>query len=384
MDYRVRMSVPKLIVKESSQSGCTVPKAITLAQIGCGYWGPNLLRSFTANPNCKVKWVSETSTERQNWVKEHFPEIKICSDWSDALLDPEVDGLIIATPAASHFPIARKTLVAGKHAFVEKPLALSSIEAHELIGLADQRRLTLMAGHTFLYNHAITFLKDYLVSGKLGQTYYLYSQRLNLGQLRTDVNAWWNLAPHDISIFLHLLGNKLPESISVVGTDYVQQGVEDVAFAILTWDDGVMGHIHVSWLDPEKVRKITVVGKDKMIVYNEMVNDKLKVFDKGIEKIPVSGNSMDFDKDNRLQFYHRSGDLYVPNIEIEEPLQVEARHFLDCISTNKMPLSGGEHAEKVVRILEAGQESLLKKQQIYLTREPPRQRSVNYRSYSAA
>src|SRR5438477_3589222 len=234
-------------------------KQITLAQIGCGYWGPNLLRNFSANSNCRVKYVVDVSADRRAYVENNFPRTKAVPEVETVLNDSEVDAVIIATPAASHYELAKSSLEHGKHIFVEKPLANSTARADELIALAAARERILMAGHTFLYNAAVRYAKKLLDDGELGQVYYIYSQRLNLGQVRTDVNAWWNLAPHDVSILLYLMKNELPVSVSAVGVSYIQSGIEDVVFATLKWSSGVSAHIHVSWLDPGKVRKMTLV-----------------------------------------------------------------------------------------------------------------------------
>jgi predicted dehydrogenase len=330
---------------------------LVICQIGCGYWGPNLLRSFSAQASCWVKWVAERSAQRRAFVKEHFPKTNVVADWEAAVHDTAVKAVVIATPAVSHYALARAALEAGKHVFVEKPLATSTREVDELASLAASGRLVLMVGHTFLYNTAVRYLKRLLEEGELGKVYYIYTQRLNLGQARSDVNAWWNLAPHDISILLYLL-NEPPVSVAASGVDHIQPGIEDVVFATLTWANRIVAHVQVSWLDPGKVRKVTLVGSRKMIVFDDVSEDKIAVLDKGVDRIPKLGERMDYDDICGYQLLHRTGDILLPHIDVSEPLAVEAAHFLDCVRTGRAPLTGSQHARDVVAVLEAGQHSL--------------------------
>lgn len=331
---------------------------ITIAQIGCGYWGPNVLRNFSTQPNCWVKFVADVNLDRQAYVRENFPRSKAVGDFNEVLADPEVDAVVVATPAASHYSITRQALESGKHVFVEKPLATSTLEADELVKLAASRSRVLMAGHTFLYNAAVRYAKSLLDKSELGQLYYIYSQRLNLGQVRSDVNAWWNLAPHDVSIMLYLMQDKLPVSVSAVGVSYIQPGIEDVVFATLKWDNGVIGHIHVSWLDPGKIRRMTLVGSQKMVNYDDVGDDKIAIFDKGVDRVPKIGERMDYDQPAAYQLVHRTGDILLPKISFQEPLKVEAAHFLECLREGKTPLTGPRHARDVVAVMEATQNAL--------------------------
>src|ERR1044071_338724 len=266
---------------------------IRIAQLGCGYWGPNLLRNFSAQPDCHVKWVAEEDLKRRAYVEANYPKTQTTSHWQDVINDSEVDAVIIATPASTHYALGKACLEADKHIFVEKPLAMCVPEADALVQLAAVRRKTLMAGDTFLYNAAVRYMKQLLTDGQLGEVYYIYSQRLNLGQVRTDVNAWWNLAPHDVSILLYLMDGELPVSVSAHGVDYIQPKIEDVVFATLTWANRMIAHVQVSWLDPSKTRKMTVVGSRKMLVYDAVSDDKIAVIDKGIDRIPKVGERMD-------------------------------------------------------------------------------------------
>ncbi len=335
-----------------------VPPVVSVAQLGCGYWGPNLLRNFNSLPGCRVSRVVEPSEARQAFLRANFPGLTVTGDWHDALRDPGTDAVIIATPAASHFKLARAALEAGKHAFVEKPLAMSVREVDELAALAAARGLTLMAGHTFLYNNAVRHVRGLIDKGDLGDLNYMYSQRLNLGQVRRDVNAWWNLAPHDVSIFLYWMRDEMPVSVAAHGFSYVQPGIEDVVFATVTWASGVVGHVHVSWLDPQKVRSMTVVGTRKMAIYDDVGDNKIAIVDKGFDRVPRAGEKMDYDQANSYSLKQRNGDIVWPHLSLPEPLRVEAEHFVDCIRKGTPSLTGPAHARNVVAVLQAGQESL--------------------------
>jgi predicted dehydrogenase len=279
-------------------------------------------------------------------------------DAAVALDDPEIDAVVVATPASTHYVFARAALEAGKHVFVEKPLAMSLAEADQLIDLAARTSRVLMVGDTFLYNAAVKYLKRVIQDRQIGDIYYIYTQRLNLGQVRRDVNAWWNLAPHDVSILLYLMDWELPVSVTASGSDYIQLGIQDVVFATLTWSNRMTAHVHVSWLDPAKTRKVTVVGSRKMVVYDDVVDGKITVFDKGVDRVPRIGERMDYDVANDYQLLHRTGDIVLPRIDVEEPLKVETAHFLHCVRTGETPLTGPRHARAAVAVLEAGQQSL--------------------------
>jgi predicted dehydrogenase len=324
---------------------------LNIAQIGVGYWGPNLLRNLVANEDCCVKTVVDLSEERRRFVKSNYPSVAVTDKVESVLDDPDVAAVVIATPVASHFELAMKALEAGKHVLVEKPMARSVKEVDDIGDLAKQKSLTAMVGHTFLYNAAVRYVKQLIDSGDMGDIRYIYSQRINLGRIRADVDALWNLAPHDISIIQYWLGDPEPVSISRRGMDYVQNGVDDVVFLNVVYPNGIMANIHVSWLDPHKIRQMTVVGSEKMVVYDDMAENKIAVFDKGIDRMAVLGENMDFDKPNDFQFNHRSGDVVLPKIAWQEPLKVEIAHFIDCIQNGTECITGVEHAKKVVQIL---------------------------------
>jgi predicted dehydrogenase len=301
-----------------------------------------------------VKTVVEASEDRRKFVSTNYPQTTAAADLATVWMDKAIDAVIIATPAATHFSLARDALESGKHTFVEKPLAMSVKEADELLELARARNLVLMAGHTFLFNAAVNYLKNLIQSGNLGQIFYLYAQRLNLGVIRSDINAMWNLAPHDVSILLYIL-DQVPVTVSAWGEDYIQKGIEDVVFMKLSFASGVQASIQVSWLDPNKVRKTTVVGSKKMVVYDDIPDDKIIIYDKGIDRaIP----EMPFDEPIPQKLIHRAGDIHMPKVSFVEPLKVQAAHFIDCIKTGKTPLSGPENGRAVVAVLEAAHQSL--------------------------
>jgi predicted dehydrogenase len=327
-------------------------KNIALAQIGCGYWGPNLLRNFSSLPACEVKFVVDSSRERRSYVERNFPASAAIDSVSDALADPVVTAVVVATPADSHFNLAKEALLAGKHVFVEKPLATTVAEVEELGKLADERGLIVMAGHTFIYNTAVRYIKKLLDAGELGEIRYIYSQRLNLGRIRSDIDALWNFAPHDISIIQYWLDDPQPLSVQRVGMDFIQKGVDDVVFLSIVYPQKVIANIHVSWLDPQKVRKMIVVGSKKMVVYDDVSDNKIAIYDKGIDRKAVLGQNMDFDQLRPDQFNYRSGDILLPQIHFTEPLRTEAEAFIESIRTGEKPETGIPHAKNVVSILE--------------------------------
>lgn len=332
--------------------------SITVGQLGCGYWGPNLLRNFAAREGCRVKWVADASDKRRQFVTTHHPTVQTTDDWRAVVADPEVDAVVVATPASTHVELVRAALSTDKHVLVEKPLAMSVADADELVALAEARGRTLMVGHTFLYNEAVRYVKRLIDDAELGDIYYLYSQRLNLGQVRQDVNAWWNLAPHDVSVLMYLMGDQMPATVSARGVAYIQDGIEDIVFAVLTWPSGITAHVHVSWLDPGKTRRMTVVGSRKMVVYDDIDENKVAIVDKGVQKTPMIGDRMDYDSPAAYRLLHRQGDIHLPRIEFREPLRVETEHFLACVRDGAAPLTGPRHARDVVAVLEAGQRSI--------------------------
>ncbi|HRJ70664.1 MAG TPA: Gfo/Idh/MocA family oxidoreductase [Terrimicrobiaceae bacterium] len=332
------------------------PPPVNLAQVGCGYWGPNLLRAFAASDACRVTHVAEGSPERRDYVSRNFPGITVTSSVDAILDDASVQALVIATPAATHADLALRAIARGKHVLIEKPFACNEAEARAIAAAAEEAGLVAMAGHTFIFNDAVQYLRKLIANGDLGDVRYMFSQRLNLGRIRSDVDALWNFAPHDISILQYLLDDEPPAEFIRAGRDFVQPGIEDVVFLQLKYPSGVLGSIHVSWLDPLKVRRVTVVGSKKMAVYDDTAEDKITIYDKGIDVRAVMSEDMDYDQPRGPQFSYRSGDILIPKITYREPLRTEAAHFLDCIRNGTPCLTGPAHAINVIRILEqAGQ-----------------------------
>jgi predicted dehydrogenase len=337
---------------------------VGIGVIGFGYWGPNLVRNVASLPEAQLRVVCDRSADRLLEVGRLYPGVDLVDSVVDVLNRSDIDAVILATPADTHFDLARRVLESGRAVFVEKPLARSVAECQQLIELAAQKNLVLMVGHTFEYNAAVEYVDDLICRRDLGQIYYIYSQRLNLGVVRHDVNALWNLAPHDISIALRWL-KKEPVRVCARGYTYLQAGVEDVVYLDLEFDDGVAVHIHVSWLDPGKVRRTTVVGSRKMVVYDDASTEaKIQVFDKGIDREPITPDGPayaslgEFDSFGKFQLTQRAGDLLIPKIDFTEPLKRECSHFVDCVRENRRPLTDGESGLRVVRILEAGTKSL--------------------------
>ncbi|MBM4196802.1 MAG: Gfo/Idh/MocA family oxidoreductase [Gammaproteobacteria bacterium] len=322
-----------------------------IAQIGVGYWGPNLLRNLVANARCKVRTVVDQAEDRRKYVEGLYPGVKVVADSADPLKDPTIEAVVIATPVATHFDLVVKALEAGKHVLVEKPMATTVAEVETIGELAKRKGLVAMVGHTFIYNAAVRYLKKLIDSGELGEVRYIYSQRLNLGRIRSDVDALWNLAPHDISILQYLLGDPDPVQCTRHGMAFIQPGVDDVVFLNIVYPNRIMANIHVSWLDPSKIRCMTVVGSKKMAVYDDVADHKIAIYDKGIDKVAVLGKDMDFDYTDFFKFQHRSGDVLFPKIDFKEPLGQEINHFLDCIQLGTECMTGSKHAAKVTAIL---------------------------------
>jgi predicted dehydrogenase len=328
---------------------------LNIAQIGVGYWGPNLLRNLVASKSCRIKTAVDLSKERRDYVKSLYPAIQVTDDVNQVFQDAEIKGIVIATPVKSHFDLSVKALEAGKHILVEKPLATSVAEVEQLGKIAEKKNLLVMVGHTFLYNAAVRYVKQIIDSGEIGDVRYIYSQRLNLGRIRSDVDALWNFAPHDISIIQYWLGDPDPISVVKRGVDYIQETIDDVVFINILYPKKIMANIHVSWLDPQRARSMTIVGSKKMVVYDDTAENKIAIYDKGIDRKAVLGENMDYDNPHFQTFDHRSGDVLLPKIDFKEPLKVEIEHFIDCMQNGTKCLTGLDHAKKVVKILSNGE-----------------------------
>ncbi|MCI5129935.1 MAG: gfo/Idh/MocA family oxidoreductase [Candidatus Electrothrix sp. EH2] len=324
---------------------------LRVAQIGIGYWGPNLLRNLVANTRCQVVRVVDLSEERRAYVHRLYPTIDVTDNVQQVLKDSSIDAVIIATPVATHFDLAIQCLESDKHILVEKPMARSAEEVDSIGNLASKKNKVAMAGHTFLFNDAVRYVKKIIDDGTIGELRYISSQRLNLGRIRSDVDALWNFAPHDVSIIQYWLNDMAPASVVRRGVDYLQNNIDDVVFMNIIYPNKVMANIHVSWLDPVKVRRMTIVGTQKMVVYDDMVENKIILYDKGIDRKAVLGENMDYDNQNFPIFNYRSGDILIPKITFREPLNVEINHFFDCITSNIPCMTGTDHAKEVVGIL---------------------------------
>jgi len=321
-----------------------------VAVVGAGNWGKNLVRNFAALPQANLKYVCDLAESVRKSMSELYPQADVTDDFQRVLSDESVGAVVVAVDAPYHFDLARQALTAGKHTYVEKPLALSSKDSRELIDLADANGLKLMVGHLLEYHPAVNYMKQMIADADVGDPLYLYCQRVNLGIVRQEENAWWSLAPHDISMACYLFDAE-PVSVSASGHDYLQDGVEDVVFGNLKFADGKMAHIHVSWLDPHKIRRVTLVGSQKMVVFDDMeAAEKMRVYDKGATVKSVNSYAE--------AVTLRTGDILIPKIPTGEPLKTECGHFIDSIANDTIPQSDGRDGLRVVKILEAGGESL--------------------------
>lgn len=318
--------------------------------IGCGYWGPNLIRNFVETPKSRVVAVADFSDERLTRIHTTYPQIQCVYDYHE-FYDMGLDAIIIATPPVTHYEIAKDVLNHNLHVFVEKPITLQSEQACELIDLAKEKNLVLMVGHAFEFNVGVQKLKTMIDEGELGKIHYIDSARLNLGLYQQGTNVLWDLAPHDISILCYILG-KEPISVIAQGTSCISKGIYDVVYMNLMFPDNLLAHVHVSWLDPSKVRRVTVVGSKKMVIFNDIENEKIKIIDKGVCTPSDADSFTDF------QYSYRNGDILIPYIRFVEPLRQESQHFLDCINNHTTPTTDGEDGLRVVRVLEAAQRSL--------------------------
>jgi predicted dehydrogenase len=325
-------------------------KHLQLAVIGAGHWGPNLIRNFHENSESKVRWVSDLDRVRLEAIRANYDGIRVTEKWEEAIADPEVDAAVISTPTSTHYTIAKAVLKAGKHVFVEKPLATTAAEARELVEIADAQKLKLMVGHVFLFNPGVRYIKDIVDQGGLGDLFYLYCIRTNLGPVRGDVNALWDLAPHDISILLYLLGGA-PTKISAMGSAFINPPVEDVVFAHLRYPSGLFASLHVSWLDPKKVRQLVVVGSDKMLVFDDMTPEApLKIFDKSVAPTLSAGVINDTIHHFRKSIYE--GKVTIPEIGPFEPLKNEVQAFLQWVLHDVPQPSTGAFGAEVVEVME--------------------------------
>jgi predicted dehydrogenase len=334
---------------------------VNVGVTGLGYWGPNLARNFAAIPGCEVRWLCDASAPARERAASAHPGARTTADLGDLLADDGLDAIVLATPVPSHADLAVATLQAGKHCFVEKPLATTTADAERAVAAARESGRLLMVGHLLEYHPAVARLKGLIDADELGDLFYLYGNRVNLGQLRADENALWSLGAHDVSVALHLIGQEPTECVAR-GASFVRPNVQDVVFCYLAFPSGIVAHLHLSWLDPHKERRITVVGSKRMATFDDMlIEGKLTVYDKG------------FDEDSRSwgEYIARSGDTFSPRIPNVEPLRLECEHFVDCVRTGAQPRSDGASGLRVVRVLEALQQSLDAEESPEVTPELP-------------
>jgi predicted dehydrogenase len=321
---------------------------VSVGVVGLGYWGPNLARNFDRLGETELRWICDASEEsRARWTPQ-FPNARLSGDLDELLADPDLDAVAIATPVPLHADLAVRVLKSGKHCFVEKPLAQSVADAERVVEAANEAGKVLMVGHLLEYHPGVRKLKEVASSGDLGDIRYIYGNRLNLGKLRPDENALWSLGAHDVSVLLHLAEEE-PTELHAFGGSYMNAGVEDVVFCVLRFPSGLMAHLHLSWLDPHKERRFTIVGSQRMATFDDMeLEQKLVIYDKGFDE----------DYSSYGEYIARSGDIWSPRIPNEEPLRIECRHFAECIRDGKEPISDGASGLRVVRVLEGLQRSL--------------------------
>jgi predicted dehydrogenase len=325
-------------------------RAHNVAVVGLGYWGPNRLRALTDIDGVDVTWMCDREPSRAEKLARRFPTPQATTDYEQVLADDDVDAVVLATPVFTHHSLASAALRAGKHVFVEKPLAASSGEANDLFAIAEECERTLMCGHTFLYSPPVRRIKEIIDSGDLGSLHFISSSRTNLGPYRSDVSVLFDLGPHDFSMFLYWLG-QLPNRVSAIGRDVLSEGVQDVAFVDLTFPDGMLAHAEMSWLAPSKLRRTVIVGSEKMLVYEDGSPEPLRIFDSGIE----IGDTSDF---GEYQLSYRSGDIVSLRVETTEPITAELIDFRDAIATGREPISDRRMALDVIRTVEAAEASL--------------------------
>lgn len=339
-------------------------KLVNTAVVGAGYWGPNIIRNMLENPACHLRAICDLDPKKLAHVSTPYAkDLQLTNQYQDLLSNPELDAIAVVTDIPSHFKLAQQALEAGKHVFVEKPLATTAKECLALGQLAQKVGKCLMVGHTFIYNPAVRKLKELLQTGELGDLYYMHAQRLNLGRVQTNINTLWSLAVHDIAIALFIF-EELPNVVRSWGHAFLTPGIEDVTFLNMQFPSGRLAHIHVSWLDPEKRRQVTLVGRKKMAVYDDVSLDrKISIYDKGVTGQDPRGlkdvTHAEYQDFSGFQYLTRSGDVSIPNLKFEEPLKVEVQHFIDCIKGKfEKPITSWQEGYEVVKILEASQDSL--------------------------
>lgn len=328
--------------------------ATTIGVIGCGYWGPNLLRNFAENEAAQLCWICDTDETRLHALGRRYPAARTTTDYRQLIGDPKLDAIAVVTPVATHYPISKAALLAGKHLLVEKPLTSTAHEAEELIALAEQNRLTLMVDHTFVYTGAVRKMKELVQSGELGELLYFDSVRINLGLFQRDINVLWDLAPHDLSIMDYLI-ERQPVGVSALGSCHIEPGIENIAYLVTKFPDDFIAHFHFNWLAPVKIRRTLIAGARKMILYDDIEpTEKVRVYDKGVTANRIGDRQADY----QTLVSYRTGDVWAPKLDATEALHHVVAEFLDSIRSRRRPLTDGEAGLRVVRILEAAQQSI--------------------------
>jgi predicted dehydrogenase len=328
--------------------------ATTIAVIGCGYWGPNLLRNFAENESAQLRWICDTDEARLAAMGRRYPAAQTTGDYQKLLADPQLDAVAVVTPVATHFQIASEALRAGKHVLVEKPLTATVNEAEELIKLAESSQRTLMVDHTFVYTGAVRKMREIVASGELGELLYFDSVRINLGLFQRDINVLWDLAPHDLSIMDYLI-ERQPNAVSALGSSHIEQGIENIAYLMLHFPDDFIAHFHFNWLAPVKIRRTLIAGSSKMILYDDIEpTEKVRVYDMGVTTNRVGDREADY----QTLVSYRTGDVWAPKLDTTEALRHVVAEFLDSIRGARQPLTNGEAGLRVVRLLEAAQQSI--------------------------
>ena len=328
--------------------------ATTIGVIGCGYWGPNLLRNFAENEAAQLRLICDLDDARLAAMGRRYPAARTTNDYQNLLADSGLDAVAIVTPVATHFQIAKEALLAGKHVLVEKPLTSTTRQAEELIELAERNRCTLMVDHTFVYTGAVRKMKEILASGELGDLLYFDSIRINLGLFQRDINVLWDLAPHDLSIMDYLI-ERQPIGVSALGSCHIEPGIENIAYLVMKFPDDFIAHFHFNWLAPVKIRRTLIAGARKMILYDDIEpTEKVRVYDKGVTANRVTDREADY----QTLVSYRTGDVWAPKLDSTEALRHVVAEFLDSIVSKRKPLTDGEVGLRVVRILEAAQQSI--------------------------
>ena len=326
----------------------------TVGVIGCGYWGPNLLRNFAESESASLAWICDTDEARLAAMGRRYPAARTANDYEQLLADPDLNAIAVVTPVATHYQIAKQALLAGKHVLVEKPLTATAREAEELIELADRSGLTLMVDHTFVYTGAVRKMKEILASGELGDLLYFDSIRINLGLFQRDINVLWDLAPHDLSIMDYLI-ERQPIGVSALGSCHIEPGIENIAYLVMKFPDDFIAHFHFNWLAPVKIRRTLIAGARKMILYDDIEpTEKVRVYDKGVTANRIGDREADY----QTLVSYRTGDVWAPKLDATEALNHVVAEFLDSIRKKRKPLTDGEAGLRVVRILEAAQQSI--------------------------